>query len=60
MGHRRARRAELHALDRDVEQIEAPVDEIDAVVNGGGEAQNLAEALARRRLAPERQAQIRE
>ena len=45
------------AIDRDVEKLELPVDQIDAIVNGGREAQDLPKAVAHAWVAAEREAQ---
>ncbi len=46
------------AFDGDLEQVVLAVDQVDTVVNGGGETQHVAEPVAGRGLAAERAAQI--
>ena len=46
------------ALDRNVEVVELFVDEINAVVDGAGEVQDMPESVAHRRTAAEREPQI--
>ncbi len=46
------------ALERDIEYPELLVDEIDAIVDGGGKAQYLTKAVARAWAPAEREAQV--
>src|SRR6202021_60604 len=52
------RQHQLFAFDRDVEFFKLAVDEVDAIVNGGREAQDLKEPIARRRRPAEGETQI--